>query len=415
MSSSLLRRSCAALTSLALAGSVALLVPASAEAATTVRAYGGTAYGSTAKFGTSVNSGRTANTPLCTTKAPVANTNDTAEVNLEGLGTIGATTTKVESKRSGSTQSSTATTTVAGVELLGSQVTADAITVVAKSIFRNGAYERQGSTTFVGLRVAGVLVPDQTPAANTELNIPLVGRVILNQQSTSDAFRNHVQTVTGLRVIVTADVPLIGAGQAQIGYAEATLHSPTLARAYGNAYATKVQAGDLLSSGPTAIVYLPCGGTAGATRTSNIAGIELPPVLGIGAAQTAGKSVENGTSTNATTTARIADLDLLDGVVTADAIFAKASVTRTGSKLTRSSAGTTIADLRINGTSVPVPTGTNRQVPVPGVGTLFVNRAISTSTGLQVYALQLQLTTGSGPLASGTVINIGAANAGVDS
>ncbi len=431
MSSPLLRRGCAALTSIALAGSVALLVPASAEAATAQRAYGGASYGSTAKLGTTVNLGRTASQPLCTTKAGVSYSNNSAEVDVPGLGTIGAQVTKVQSKRSGSTQSSTTTTTTAGVDLLDGLVQADAISVTAKMVFRGGKYEREASTKFVGLRVNGVTVPDQTPAPNRVITIPLVGRVRLNVQTPSDDFKNHSITANALRIEVDADLdgPLPGIpglpgtpdipgnGLVSIAYAQASLSSPNFARASGNAYATQVRAGSLAKSGPTAIVYLPCGGTGGGTRTNNIANLAGLPgplngVLNAGAAKTTGKSTDSASAgTNATTTASIADVELLDGLITVDAVTAKASTTRKGSAVTRSSAGTKIVGLRISGTTRSVGTGENQRISVPGVGNLYLNRNIRETSGLQVYALQLELTQAFEGLPDGTTINVGAAKA----
>lgn len=419
MSSPRLRRGCAALTSIALAGSIALLVPASADAAPTAkRNFGGSAYGSAARVGNEVNLGRTASQPLCTVRPGVTRTNNTAASDLDELGSIGAQVTKVESKQSGSTQSSTTTTTTAGVRLLNGVadvpvVTADSVKTVAKVIFRDGRYERQASTTFVRLRVNNVLVADQTPAPNTEIEIPGLGRVILNAQSSTDSFKIHAQTVNGLRLIV--DSTTLGRGLVSVAYAQASLSSPTFARAFGNAYATQVQAGDVVRSGATANVYLPCGGSNGATRTNNVADVgPVQDLLATGAATTTARSTDSASAgTNATTTARIAGVNLLGGTVTADAVTAKASTTRKGSSVVRTSAGTTITDLEINGENVAVGSGSNQRIQIAGLGDLYVRRVITDSSGLQVYALQLVVRSASSGLPVGTTINVGAAKAGV--
>ena len=423
MSSPLLRRGLAALTSIAVAGSVALMVPTAADAAPTQkRAYGGSAYGSSAKFENLVNSGRTAALPLCTTVTGPTRTNTSAAVDLDGLGSIGATTTTIQRVKSGSTQSTITTTRTADVELGGlngisSLVEAESVVTTAKVTFDGRKYVKTGSTTFVGLTVAGQEVADLTPDKNTEIDLPLgLGTVILNQQTTSDAFDNYTQTVVGLRVVVEGDLPELGSGQVVVAFASASLHSPKFARAFGNAYATYIKAGDVLTSGPTALVDLPCGGTSGKTRTNNIleaGGGVLDNLVEAGAATTTAKSTDSSTATNATTTATIADVDLFDGAVTADAITAKASTTRSGSKLTRTSAGTTIADLRINNAAVNVTGDANQRVNVAGVGTLYLRRSSLTDTGLQVFALQLVLTEEEDGLPIGTVINIGSASSGV--
>lgn len=420
MSSPLLRRACAALTSVALAGTVALLVPTSAEAATQSRAYGGSAYGSTAKFGTLVNSGRTANTPFCTTRSGSTRTNTSAAVDLKALGSIGVTETKVQSARSGSTQSTTTTTETADVKLgvgvgvggVTSLVEADAVVATAKVTFNGSSYVRTGSTRFVGLRVGGKAVANLTPAKNSKLELLGIGTVFLNEQSTSDAFDNYTQSVTGLRLVVSTGTPAQPAGQATIAFARASLHSPKFARAYGNAYATQVTVGSVLRSGPTALVDLPCGGTSGKTRTNNIAEVNVTGVLNAGAAKTTGKSTDSPSATTALTTATIADVDLLKGLITADAITARASTIKSGSKRTRTSAGTTIVDLKIDGKPIEVTGAANQRIDI-AVGTVYIRGSSLSDTGLQVYALQLVLTKATGGLPVNTVINIGAAQSGV--
>ena len=420
MSSPLLRRGLAALTSIALAGSVALMVPAAADAAPTQkRAYGGSAYGSSARFENLVNSGRTAALPLCTTVTGPTKTNTSAAVDLDGLGSIGATTTTIQRVKVGSTQSTITTTTTADVELGGlngipSLVEAESVVTTAKVTFDGKKYVQTGSTTFVGLKVGGAPVTDLTPDPNTERDLPLgLGKVVLNEQSTSDAFDNYTQSVVGLRLEVEGDLPELGSGRVVVAFASASLHSPKFARAFGNAYATQVTAGDVLNSGPTALVDLPCGGTSGKTRTNNVTSLDLTDALQTGTATTTAKSTDSSEATNATTTATITKVSLLDGFITANGITAKASTTKAGSKLTRTSAGTTIANLEVDGESEEITGGANQRIGIPNVGNLYVRRSSLTDTGLQVYALQLVLTQVVDGLPAGTVINIGAASSGV--
>lgn len=256
---------------------------------------------------------------------------------------------------------------------------------------------------------------DATPATNAEIAIPAVGKVILNQQSSSGAFKSHTQTVTGLRLIVSTATRALPAGRASIAYAQASLSSPTFARAYGNAYATQIRAGKVLNSGPTAIVHLPCGGSNGATRANNIAGVgPLGTAFKAGVATTTARSTDSASAeTNVTTTARIANVNLWTGWSPPMSSGRKASTTRKGTSLIRTSAGTTITDLEIDGKNVTVRAGSNQRIGIAGVGNLYVRRVTVDSSGLRVYALQLVLTRETEELPVGTVINVGAAKAGV--
>ena len=420
MSRLILRRAVAALSSLAIAGTVAVAVATPADAIVASRAYGGSAYGSSGKFGNVVNLGRTANRPFCTTASNVFRTNNTAAIDLDdkGLGTIGAQDTKTQSVKTSTAQSSITTSRTAGTKLLpvpgptGAVVAFTAIEAKATVTLTSKGYSQKGQTTFVGLKVLGVTVPDQTPAPNTTYTIP-GGKVILNQQGTLNKFGLHSQGVNGLRLILNpGNTYGLPAGELVISYALASLHSPTYRRAYGVAYATKIQVGDAVQSGASAAVNLPCGGSSGVTRTNNLAEVNLGALLKTGAGTTTAKSTDSATSTTATTTAQIADVDLLDGTVTADAIKAVSSTTKKGTTYSRSSLGTSFVNLKINGTAVG-NLGPNSSRAIDGVGTLYVRKSTWSSTGLEVIALQLKLTEDQGELLAGTVITVGYAQSGV--
>ena len=375
------RRGLAAISSLAIAGTIAIALPTSADAAAG-RAYGGSAYGSSGKLGNVINLGRTANQPFCTTASNVSRSNNTGAVTLAGLGTIGAQVTKTQSVKSGTTQSSITTSKTAGVNLLSGAVVFTAIEAKATVTLNSSGYTQSGKTTFVGLKIGGITVPDVTPSPNTEIPVPLFGKVILNQQGTLNQFGLHSQGVNGLRLIISnpANPAGLPTGEIVISYALASLHSPAFRRAYGVAYATKIQVGDVIQSGASAAVNLPCGGSSGVTRTNNLAGVNLPGILTVGAGTTTAKSTDSATSTNARTTATIGAVNLLSGVVTADAIKAVSSTTKQGSTYTRSSAGTSIVDLRINGNPVTINLGPNTTIPIAGVGNLYVRRSTWSST-----------------------------------
>ena len=408
------RRGLAAISSLAIAGTIAIALPTTADAAAS-RAYGGSAYGSSGKLGNVINLGRTANQPFCTTASNVSRSNNTGAVTLAGLGTIGAQVTKTQSVKSGTTQSSITTSKTAGVNLLSGAVVFTAIEAKATVTLNASGYTQSGKTTFVGLKIGGIMVPDVTPSPNTEIPLLGFGKVILNQQGTLNQFGLHSQGVNGLRLIISnpANPAGLPTGEIVISYALASLHSPAFRRAYGVAYATKIQVGDVIQSGASAAVNLPCGGSSGVTRTNNLAGVNLPGILTVGAGTTTAKSTDSAASTNARTTATLGAVNLLSGVVTADAIKAVSSTTKQGSTYTRSSAGTSIVDLRINGNPVTINLGPNTTIPIAGVGNLYVRRSTWSSTGLDVIALQLVLGSPQGSLPAGAVLTVGYAQSGV--
>jgi hypothetical protein len=408
------RRVVAAFSSLVVAGTVAIALPTAAEAVT-YRAYGASTYGSSAKFGNVLTLGRTANQPMCTTRPGTVRTNSTASADLKALGSLGAQNTRVESVQSGTTQSTIATSRTAGLNLLSGLITASAIEAKATVTKTTSGYTRIGSTKLVGLKVAGVTI-DANPAANTKIALPLgIGTLIINEQGKTSDFGNYTQGTNGLRLLLNQGaLPGLPTGQLVVSYALASLHEPTHARPYGNAYATQVKVGDLLSSGPSALVDLPCGGTSSATRTNNIAGLDLPgDLLDVGAATTTAKSVDGASATAAITTAQIAGVDLLDGLITADAITSRAHTTRRGSTITRSSEGSSLLNLRINNQPI-LNVKANTKIALPaGIGTVFLRSSVWDDNGFKVTALRIELLKDFEGFDAGTVIEVGVAQSGV--
>jgi hypothetical protein len=84
------------------------------------------------------------------------------------------------------------------------------------------------------------------------------------------------------------------------------------------------------------------------------------------------------------------DVNLLGGLVTADAIRAQSATTRTSSgALQLSSTGTTLTGLRILGQNIQVNAAPNTRIDLPGIGYVIVNEQIRRSNGLTVNGLHI--------------------------
>src|SRR5690348_17087579 len=93
-------------------------VPANAAPAN-LNVFGGAAAGSAVRIGNVVESGWTAAVPLCTTSLGVTHANRVAAVNVPDIGTIGAITTAVQSRRVTGGVQSHGTSNTAATSLLG--------------------------------------------------------------------------------------------------------------------------------------------------------------------------------------------------------------------------------------------------------------------------------------------------------
>lgn len=391
------------------AAGLSLALPAGAATPTYVPG-SGSAYGSYAAVG-SVQSGTTSPVSLCTTKGPDERSNSTGAVNLAGIGTIGAVTTRTSTNVLLGTRSTVSSTSTAGVNLLGGLVQASAITTRATvSRTATGTTTTKGETTFAGLRVGGVAV-SATPKANTTLTIADVATVQLNTQVGADS---QSFTVTGLRVnLLSGNRLRLATGTVIVGRSVASTGAPVHHLPYGNAYATQVDVAGKVTSGRTAAVGLPCGGSYGKTLTNRLAAVSVPRVLTTGAGTSTAASTDSATSTSATTSNTIASVRLLDGLVTLKGVTTRANAVRTATGVTTSSTGTSVTGLQVRGTSVTVGTGENAKVSLAGIGTLTVRGTTRTSTGITVHAAELTLDTAVAGLSKGTVLTVGSSAAGV--
>ena len=385
--------------------------PAGAAVATKRPTFIGSAYGSVATLGSLVHSGATSYVSECTPTVNTARTNKTAALPLPQLGNVGAVTTRVSSTRTGRTVASVTTTKTAATSLLGGLVQAKAITTSARVSLTGATYASASSSTLLGLTVAGRPIK-ANPSRNQTIALPGLGRVVLNKQTTSVAATQHTAAVTALQLVLNPGTSaMLPAGTVVVGRANAGLHAPTYQRPYGSAYGSTVQVGNTAASGRTAAVYLPCGaGTA--TSSNTIASTHLAGVLSTGTVTSSANSTDTSKATSAATRSRIASVNLVNGIVKVHAVTTEAHATRTGSHLTLSSRGTSLAGLTIHGKAAVIPARTTSRT-IPGLGTLYFNRTSKTSTGISVTALQLVLSQPQGSIAKGTVITVGTATAGV--
>ena len=107
-------------------------------------------------------------------------------------------------------------------------------------------------------------------------------------------------------------------------------------------------------------------------------------------------------------------MNLLSGVVTADAIKAVSSTTKKGTYVLPVECGD--RDPRPEDQRHPGDDSDLVRTPtrsIPGVGTLYLRRSMWSSTGLDVIALQLVLGSPQGGLPAGAVVTAGYAQSGV--
>ena len=393
----------------------ALFAPSAAHGAviSPQPAFGALAFGTAGHVGTLFKSGPSALLPICTTRVGVTRTNDTQGSSSPGIGTLGSVKTRIATRGGNDNALATITTARTGAShLLAGAIAGSAFTAVATASHNSSGYALTGSTTIQDLAIAGKKMPSN-PSVNQKVALPGVGFVVLNQQSRSRAFGTYRLTVVAARITIGKGNALgLPTGTIAISSAQSALHASAFRAGSGFAYGTNIRSGRTVRSGRTAPSYLPCGGTNGATTHNNSAALAAKG-LHTAAVHTSTRSTDSAAATTVVTRSAISNLNLLGGAITASTIVSRAAAKRAGGTLSRSSGGTTISGLTINGKTQSANQPANTVRSIPGMGTLYLHKVVKSPTGVHVYALQLVLSRAQGGLSKGTTITVGATYAAV--
>jgi hypothetical protein len=381
------------------------------------------AYGTQATLGNVVVAGRTAVSSLgaCGTVAPpVHDENTVASADASPLFTTGVINTTADGNILGNTLQATATADVHDANvliLLGGVITADQVKAVSTTTHdNNGFHTSANGSTFVNLVVAGIPII-VNPPPNTQINLPGFGHVTLNEQITRTRTRSASFTVNMIHVFIEVENPLnIPVGtQIVVSHASSGLTSGVQGTLDGQAYGTQARVLNVVTSGPSALVGMPCLGTNGAVRTNSIAEVQVPPLFSVGEVVSTAQGTVNSTSAVGELTSTIEGVDVLTSLVTASLVKADAHASNIGGVLSFSDTGSMFVDLHVEGfPDIGDDVPPNTRLRILGLGTLWLHRIIQTSNSIEVRMIELIVTEQNGfGIAIGTNIRVAVASASV--
>lgn len=405
---------------LTLAGPAMPAVAATTPAQVTT-GFSGSAYGSYI-FNTdkTLTSGPTASSSLsCTGATGKASTNTAAALSVPAVGNVGAATTSVKTLLTSTGKRIESRSTIAGTNLLGGLITAGAITSESTAEKdTTGANVGTNKTTIADLKVLGVGV-NANPGANTvlDLSVPLVGsvgKVTLNGQEKRLVNGTYQVSTTALRVeVLKTGLPGLKIGtDIRLGVSSANLPPVQSGYLSGFGFSTKaVVASGIVNSGSTALAYVKCGG---GTASANVAGINIPGLVTAGAASTKTTGVLSP-QPKTTVVNSITGLNILNGLIQADAIKAETSATRpTGATTATLTDTSTFANLRITGLpAINASVAPNTVVQVAGLGQVTLHKVSKSSSAIIVTMIEIVLNQPIGALPTGSKIQIGYSSSGV--
>ena len=191
----------------------------------------------------------------------------------------------------------------------------------------------------------------------------------------------------------------------QLGVACQALAAPLPGEVSGTATSVALFLGASTVASPmlhSASVGCPCNGTNGVKRTSGVSAVTLGASGSlVSATNTTATALGTNTDSTAMTTqgSEVTKLSLLGGLITADAITAKASAGATPSTLDTSDDGTTLTNLVIAGTSIDPAVPDNTSISLPGIGSVTV-KAVTKSSDTKRASIEVH----------GLLVNVSAAN-----
>lgn len=345
--------------------------------------------------------------PSCNTQNIGGVTATAGSVNLSGLVSTGV----VNSSASSTATSSTGTNDIVGVDLLGGLITATEIKAVSTSEETNGTFGNTAAgSTFGTLKVLGIEMSANV-APNTVIELPLIGNVTLNEQSSFTTADEASFAVNMIHVRITlgakAGTEIIVAGATSMIKLK---NVPALVGGY--AYAPELVVGPV-QSGPLVYYIIPCFGTSGAVESDTVASTNIPGVVTTGTVTVTGTGNINKALTTSQATSSIAGLNLLSGLVSATAIDAVASGETTDGVSFEFSGTTTFIGLSVAGhpeiTNTVAP---NTKITIANLGVLYINRVQRFTDKIKVTPVELIINaTNSLGLPIGADVTLGIAEA----
>ncbi|MCZ4499536.1 MAG: hypothetical protein JWQ74_2089 [Marmoricola sp.] len=399
-----MRRLVSALSATALvvtAGIAAAAGPANA-ADPQVWTYAGSSGGTQINaLGTTISSGQTAASNLADTKVPNATGVQVASVKVPGLLDVGAVTSGQQAEASDDGVKITSGVKIAGINLLNGAIKADAIESTSFASASSAGLDGGTSTTFLRLTIGGKAYPLNIPA-NTKVTIPGLVSIVINETKVDKSIPGKTVRTQGTALHLTL---LKASGGAPAG-AEIKLN-PTQALVVptgksdalpigGFAYGTfaGIGAGSQVKVlvQPTGMVMLPSTGTNDQPYTNEIVGVNVPKIATVGAIQTSvnGRTIVG--YADVSTGARLAKINLLGGLIKADAVDVTTHVRKAGAENV-AEARTNFVNLVIAGKKIPINVKPNTQLYILGVGQVYINQQLTQPGYAAVVGLRITLST----------------------
>lgn len=405
-----------------------LVVPAPSQAALTNTSFGLFASG----FGTRVTGGSIpANsgdlgyqTIGCTRKAGYDVNNNTAGAKVPGVGTIGATTTKQRTVKSGATVKSISEHKIADVVLdkspLG-KVTVEGLSSVSQAWWNGKAYKADSKA-----KIAHVVLDPAGPGQKIDLPIPGRDKPLVIPGIATIGLGNTVENTNADGAQAYANgiwIKLHGTdSEVIVGRSRAEINGQAFSAVF-NGFSNSVDAsalGGVAKVGKNPLTNASCAGTKGKLKTKSIGHVplgETGDIVDVKGLTSGQRSNQTKTTAEGYTFGEVANVNIGDGAIRIEAIRAQANAKFVkGKGSTTSISGTKFGDIYINDQKVSLAQlgSALSRVDIPGLAKIETKVITERSKNL-IEVVALRLTLLDATEGTKTVVNIGHAKFKVNS
>lgn len=369
------------------------------KATRTEFAYKAATYGSRVRGGDlPASSGTTSYQAIgCTNTVNLDRSNDAASVQIPGLGSAKGVSTRAWTERRHGVHSSYSTHDIAKIVLGASSV--GQLSIKGLSSASRAYHDASGFHATTSTEIASITF-DPTNGAPQELRLPTPGRPVVipglleirlgSEKRRADA--NHAKALADvLEVTLVPTRTRVRVAHTAAQISRGVKHGLFA----GRAAATEVRAlTDLVKSGPQPLIKMGCQGTLGAVKGKDVAGVDLGPLLEVGAASTRQMGSQTGGRARGYEEARVAKVDLGDGQLVITGIQGRAHVERSRQGVKADTQGTTFLTATVNGTAYSFPELDG--LTIPGLVEIETGVVTRSASGVDVIAVRLTLLDGSG-------------------
>jgi hypothetical protein len=369
-------------------------------------------------LGTLVSTDLTGASNLGGTAFNDSRSNGVASVSVPGLIKVGAiTTSQVASPYGSDGLQVTSTAKIAGIDLLSGAIKVDAIETTNIARATPSGFSKEATSKLATLTIGGKAYPLQV-SPNTKIEIPGLATVVINEQ-VSNAGPSGIETkVNALRVTLLKDFAGAKLGST-ILLAPSTINilngSPSNAIPVGGfAYGTSVVVGAAdarVAVPPTALLQIPAIGTGGKIYSNSTLNVDIPQgLLKLGAIESKISGLSNVGSSDAYAENQLARVNILGGLITADAIKVTSHVARLAGGGHVAEQHLTFVNLKVAGKTIPIDVKPNTQIYVLGLGQVYINQQLSKDGYSAIVGVRVLLSTKKLGLPVGADIQLGVAS-----